>query len=202
MVKVVIPGPYIVDRILLECHKLIFVHETLSKVNASTPTGLSGSFSAAALTAAKRSRIVYYPPPTALRAKTRLPKLLHLDVVRSIEIEIAAGWNSVSRGELRLRCASAGLRLRTADTELVEGNAIVEDKSKPGIISFSSLVAGSSAVFRLPYVLEADLSDLAVCVSLDHLWKLFCSKLFRSKSRLHIRLRRVIFCSRQPQLNL
>ncbi|KAI9785522.1 MAG: hypothetical protein M1839_009263 [Geoglossum umbratile] len=164
----VIPGPYIVDKILLECHKVIFVHEPLSKASASTPIGLSGSFSAAAVTAAKRSRIVYYPPPTALRAKTRLPKLLHLDVVRSIEIEIATGWNSVLRGELRLRCASAGLRLRTADTELVEGNVHVEDKSKPGIISFGSLAAGSSVVFQLPYVLESDLSDLAVKIEVAY----------------------------------
>ncbi|KAI9774872.1 MAG: hypothetical protein M1840_000088 [Geoglossum simile] len=160
--SVVIPGPYIVDRILLECHKVTFVHETLSKVSASTPTGLSGSLSAAAVTAAKKSRILYYPPPTALRAKTRLPKLLHLDAVRSIEIEIATGWNNILGGELRLRSASAGLRLRTAETTLVEGSADVEDKSKPGIVAFGPLAAGSSVVFQLPYVLESDLNDLTL----------------------------------------
>jgi trafficking protein particle complex subunit 10 len=198
----VVPGPYIVDRILLECHNVTFVHETLSKASASTPTGLSGSLSAAAVTAAKKSRILYYPPPTALRARTRLPKLLHLDVVRSIEIEIATGWNSILRGELRLRSASAGLRLRTAETTLVEGSVDVEDKSKPGIVSFGSLGAGSSVVFQLPYVLESDLNDLAVRVPRRYLCQLPCLELFRSKSRLFIRLREVTFYSRRLQLSL
>ncbi|KAI9859250.1 MAG: hypothetical protein M1813_007024 [Trichoglossum hirsutum] len=166
--KVVIPGSYIVDTILLECHKVIFVHETLSRASASTPTSFSGSFSAAAVTAAKKSRITYYPPPTALQAKTRLPKLIHLDEVRSIEIEIHTGWNSVSRGELRLRCASAGLRLRTADAELVEGNTNVYDKTKPGIIALGPLAADSSVVFRIPYVLESDLSDLAIKIEVAY----------------------------------
>jgi hypothetical protein len=179
----VIPGSYIVDRILLECHKVIFVHETLSKASASTPTGFSGSFSAAALTAAKKSRVVYCPPSTALRAKMRLPKLIHLDEVRSIEIEIATGWNNVLKGELRLRCASAGLRLRTADAEFVEGNANVRDKSKSGIIAFGPLAAASSVVFRVPYVLESDLSDISVCVSHCSPYWLACLNMFRSKSR-------------------
>ncbi|KAH0538372.1 hypothetical protein FGG08_005021 [Glutinoglossum americanum] len=166
--NLVIPGSYIVDRILLECHKVIFVHETLSKASASTPTGISGSFSAAAVTAAKKSRIVYCPPSTTLRAKMRLPRLIYLDVVRSIEIEIATGWNNISRGELRLRCASAGLRLRTADTELVEGNVDVYDKSKPGMIAFGPLTADSSVVFRIPYVLESDLSDLSIKIEVAY----------------------------------
>ncbi|KAH0559500.1 hypothetical protein GP486_003985 [Trichoglossum hirsutum] len=164
----VIPGSYIADRILLECHKVIFVHETLSKASVSTPTGFSGSFSATAVTAAKKSRIIYYAPPTALQAKTRLPKFIHLDEVRSIEIEINTGWNNVLRGELRLRCASAGLRLRTADTELVDGNTKIYDKTKPGIIALGPVAANSSVVFRIPYVLESDLNDLTIKIEVAY----------------------------------
>ncbi|KAI9815803.1 MAG: hypothetical protein M1827_002199 [Pycnora praestabilis] len=157
-----IPGSYIVDKILLQAPNLVFTHETLSKTAPSTPSGFSGSLSAAAVAAVKTSRILYYTQPSALDAKLSLSKYIHLERTRSIEIEISSGWNRISRGELRLRSASAGLRLHTAEAEIIDGNPTLASNKRGGIIDFENFPEGTSARFRVPYGLENDRSDLSI----------------------------------------
>ncbi|KAI9716575.1 MAG: hypothetical protein M1812_005306 [Candelaria pacifica] len=157
-----ISGSFIVDKLLLETHNLTLVHETLSRTSDATPTAFVGSVSATAVTAAKSSRVICYPGLNALEAKLSLSKVINLQHVRSIEVEVSTGWNSVLNGELRIRSGSAGLRLRTGESEPVNDSVIITDKSRAGVIEFGELSTRSIAKFKIPYVLENDLIELSV----------------------------------------
>ncbi|KAI9849404.1 MAG: hypothetical protein M1838_000147 [Thelocarpon superellum] len=144
---VVIPGAYSVDKIVLEVGNLDLVHE------------LSG---------AKAFRIVYHPRPSALDATAALSHHLNLDTPRSIEITISSGWNHVRKGELRLRSASAGLRLRTADAEVIDGDVVLSNREWPGVIEFTNLAADRTATITVPYGVERDVLDIAVKIEIAY----------------------------------
>ncbi|KAI9699259.1 MAG: hypothetical protein M1836_002869 [Candelina mexicana] len=157
-----VSGSFIVDKILLEAHNLVFIHETLSRAGDTTPATFPGSFSATAVTIAKGSRVTCYPRPNALNAKLTLSRVINLEHVRSIEVEVSTGWNNVSNGEIRIRSGSAGLRLRTGESQPVKDSVTIRDKSRVGVIAFGELSAGSIAKFKIPYGLEHDSSELSV----------------------------------------
>lgn len=98
----------------------------------------------------------------AFQAKIFLSQFIHIDQPRSLEIECSSGWNTIQKAEIRLRAASAGLRLRTADATLVHGNITVDNKSRAGVIDFSNMPNNATATFRIPYELENLLPELSV----------------------------------------
>jgi trafficking protein particle complex subunit 10 len=147
----------------------MFLYETSSKPGPSATTGINSSSSAITAAAAKRNRIVLFPRPSGLHAKLGLPKLIHLEKKRAIEIEISSGWNDITYGELRLRAAKAGLRLHTADAEMVDDPLVeIVDKTKPGIITFGDFPPHYSAKFRIPYQLDNDLNDLSIKLEVEY----------------------------------
>ncbi|KAI9836242.1 MAG: hypothetical protein M1819_001579 [Sarea resinae] len=155
-------GNYTVDKIVLQSHNLTFVYEAPSKSPSSTPINISGSTSAALVGLAKRTRILLYPRPSALEVRVTPSKTLHIDKQKPIEVEVSAGWNTVISAELRIRSASAGLRLRTADTFLLhDGGPRITDKLQAGLVSFGELRAGQTMRMTIPYDLENDLNELS-----------------------------------------
>ncbi|KAF2180184.1 hypothetical protein K469DRAFT_715422 [Zopfia rhizophila CBS 207.26] len=157
-------GPYIVDRILIEANRIVFVHEPFTKVEATTPLGITTSVSAASLKAAKKSRILCFPRIEAFQARLYLSHFIHIDRPRSIEIECSSGWNDIQRAEIRLRSASAGLRLRTANATATSDDVTIEDKPDPGVIDISGMGPDTTATFQIPYELEMVLPKLSIKV--------------------------------------
>ncbi|OCK77953.1 TMEM1 family protein-like protein [Lepidopterella palustris CBS 459.81] len=161
-------GPYVVDRILIEASKIIFLHEPFTKAEAPTPLGITMSVSAASLRVAKKSRVLCFPRMEAFQAKLSLSHYIHIDQPRSIEIQCSSGWNDILKGEVRLRSASAGLRLRTARSTLVSGETTLNEESRAGSIDFSHMPNNTIAVFRVPYDLENVLSELVIKLEIEY----------------------------------
>lgn len=141
------------------------MHDTLSRLAASTPTRSAHSFSAASVAAAKSSMILCYSRRSAPEAKLELPRHIQLDKVRAVDVCLSSGWNDIANGELRIRSATAGLRLQTAEAEVVEGslNITARSRSRPGVFGFGILLAHSTIKIRIPYALEQDLPEISVC---------------------------------------
>lgn len=157
-----------VDKIVLEAKRIVFVHEPFNKSEVTTPLGIITSVSAHSLKAAKKARILCFPRTEAFDARTYLSRLIYIDKSRHIEIECSSGWNEILRAEVRLKSASAGLRLRTANASVVSGNATITDKTKPGVVAIGELTANSIATIRIPYDMETILQDLNVKVEIDY----------------------------------
>ncbi|KAF2878354.1 trafficking protein particle complex subunit 10 [Massariosphaeria phaeospora] len=161
-------GPYIVDKILLQVKRIVFVHEPFAKTEATTPLGLITSVSATSLKVAKKSRVLCFPRTEAFQARLYLSHFIHIDRPRHIEIECSSGWNNIKRADIRLRSASAGLRLRTGDTTTVAGEVAIDGRPKPGVIQFSNMAAEKTATFQVPYELETILPELSIKVEVDY----------------------------------
>lgn len=161
-------GPYTVDKIVLEAKRIAFVHEPVSKTETPTPLGIIASSSVTSLKAAKKARVQCFPRAEALDARVYLSHFIHIDKLRHIEITCSTGANDVERAEIRLKSASAGLRLRTADVILGSEAGVVESNQKPGVISIGQLPSNSSITLKIPYDMETILQDLAVKAEIDY----------------------------------
>ncbi|KAF2274282.1 TMEM1 family protein-like protein [Westerdykella ornata] len=162
-------GPYVVDKILLSAKRILFSHEPFSKAEATTPLGIITSVSATSLKVARKNRILCYPRPESLGAKVGSSNFIHMDQPRSIEIQCSSGWNAIQKAEIRLKSASAGLRLRTANTTVTEGDIeIMEKGQKPGVFTIASMSSDTTARYSIPYELETMLPELSIKLEIDY----------------------------------
>jgi hypothetical protein len=157
-----------VDKIILEAKRIMFVHEPFTKAEATTPLGIITSVSAHSLKAAKKARILCFPRTESFEARIYLSHFIHIDKPRHIEIECKSGWNNLTRAEIRLKSASAGLRLRTANASVTVGDARITDKTKPGIVTIGALAPNSSSTLKIPYDMETILQDLTIKIEVDY----------------------------------
>ena len=160
--KIIIPGSYIVERVVLKSQKILYVHETLSRASTRTPTRGSVSLSGASVAAAKQYIINLYPRTDALGARLESPRHVVLEDNRSVTVCISSGWNKILQGELRLRSASAGLRLQTADAEVLNRSLEITGRPRPGVLQFGQLPAQRHVRLKVPYALEQNLPEISV----------------------------------------
>ena len=81
-------------------------------------------------------------------------RLINLEEMRSLELELHSGRNDIKSGTIRVRPATAGLRLRSAEAELVEGDMKITANNESGNIEFSQFGSRSFVRFRIPYTVE------------------------------------------------
>jgi len=165
--SVTIPGSYIVDKIILIANKLHFVHEPIAKSTPDTALGL-GSTPVAAVPIVKKTKLLFYPAPRSLVAKLEVPKQIHLEHMKAIELVLDPGKNNVTKAELRLRSATAGLRLMMASVKFLEGSDAASMGDKPGVVNLKGLSPEKKVRFRLPYTSENELTELALKVEVDY----------------------------------
>ncbi|KAH8149309.1 uncharacterized protein LAJ45_06849 [Morchella importuna] len=162
-----VPGTYMADRIIVTANKLTFLHELTPKSSPVTPAGLPAN-SGVAVTTAKKLKLSFFPAPRNLLVRLEVPKEINLDHPKATEIVLNPGENLVLKGELRVRSATAGLRLMTADLKVLEGEGMVDTNEKPGVILFSNMGKGQKIRLRVPYTSENDLTELSVKVEIDY----------------------------------
>jgi hypothetical protein len=157
-----------VDKIILEAKRIVFVHEPFTKIEATTPLGIITSVSAHSLKAAKKARILCFPRTESFNARIYLSHSIHIEKPRHVEIECSSGWNEITRAEVRLKSASAGLRLRTANASVASGDVTITDNTKPGLVAIGTMAANSSITLKVPYDMEAILQDLTIRIEVDY----------------------------------
>ncbi|KAL5049703.1 hypothetical protein BDW71DRAFT_153046 [Aspergillus fruticulosus] len=142
-------GKYYVDRVETRTGNLLF--SMSGGVNANLPLGFREDVDEGEDT---RPYILCYPPPEGLQARIEAPHLVNLEAMRTLELELNSGWNDIKTGVLRVRPASAGLRLRVTEAEVVEGDIDIKTNNESGNIEFSHLRPHSVVRFRFPYTVE------------------------------------------------
>jgi hypothetical protein len=106
-----------------------------------------------------------YSKPEAFDVKVDLSRSLHIDKIRSLEIICKSGWDDIEKAELKVKAASSGLRLRTADARIISGEAKIFSSLVSGI-EISKLRAKSELKIALPYDLEDIHREITVRVEL------------------------------------
>ncbi|KFY31145.1 hypothetical protein V493_01355 [Pseudogymnoascus sp. VKM F-4281 (FW-2241)] len=156
--QVTIPGTYVVKQLVLYSSKMVMSYETESAPPAMTQS----------MDFFKCPRIRLYQRADSFDVKLAASQNLHLDRQRALEITFSSGWNDVASGEIHVRAATAGLRLQTAETKVLDGELEIMKKSSPGVIRFGALPANSTVKLSLPFSLEQETSNLALKVEMSY----------------------------------
>ncbi|KAJ5717084.1 hypothetical protein N7488_002730 [Penicillium malachiteum] len=146
-------GKYIVDRLEMKSGNLVF------SFNSSQHSLLPEASDAS--DADHRPYIYCYPLPEGLQAKVVSPHLINLEAMRTLELELSSGRNEIKSGSIRVRPATAGLRLRISEAEVVEGELDVAAHHDSGNIEFTHLPARSFVRLRIPYTVEEAFTTLS-----------------------------------------
>lgn len=163
-------GPYLIDKIVVRSKKLLFVEEMLPKneTEQTAPDITDSEKAGASFKAHNPSWIFLYPGHHALSADISLARDIIVDKPRHLEIRLNSGWNEVDNVEIRLKPASAGLRLHLADA-LFEGVELSSDApAKSGQISLAGLKPDSAALVKVPYSLEQAAKEIFVRLDLRY----------------------------------
>ncbi|KAJ5865714.1 hypothetical protein N7534_000267 [Penicillium rubens] len=150
-------GKYFIDRLEMRAGNLVF------NLNAGHDSALPVGFRETEDSEERDNQpyIYCYPPAEALQAKIVAPHLINLQAMRTLELELDSGRNDIKSGTIRVRPATAGLRLRLAETEVVDGKLEVDANHESGIIEFAQLPARSFVRLRIPYTVEEAFSTLS-----------------------------------------
>ncbi|KZF20753.1 hypothetical protein L228DRAFT_262661 [Xylona heveae TC161] len=161
------PGYFTVDRIIVDAYNIHFVYERRKEPVMPTRL-LRQSDSHTSAPKSKEARILCYAKSNALEANIFFSRSIHLSRSKSVDIEISSGWNQVVSGQIRIRSASAGLRLHTAEATVTNGSLILKDKPKAGVINFGELSRGTHTAIKIPYGLETDPIELSFKLEISY----------------------------------
>ncbi|KAJ5158141.1 TRAPP II complex TRAPPC10 [Penicillium coprophilum] len=150
-------GKYFIDRLEMRAGNLVFNFN--GGRDSTLPAGFRESEDSEEID--DQPYIYCYPPAEAFTAKIVSPHLINLQAMRTLELELDSGRNDITTGTIRVRPATAGLRLRLAETEVVDGKLEVDANHESGIIEFGQLPARSFVRLRIPYTVEEAFSTLS-----------------------------------------
>ncbi|KAK5172845.1 uncharacterized protein LTR77_002965 [Saxophila tyrrhenica] len=144
-------GSFILHGVALQTNNVIFVHEPPKAVEGSSETvDITTTLQAQA---PKQPALFLYPNQHAFEAEVTLAKHVQIDKPRHLEIRLSSGWNDVKSIDLKLKPATAGLRLHLADA--LSNNIDPRPEDDPqGQLSLGALAANAEAQIRVPYSLE------------------------------------------------
>ena len=151
------PGWYNFDSIKLEAQKICFQHKYdksggYSEEKAQTEVPTRSNTPRALLWASNR----------ALNVRASMYSTINLEQPRSIYIEMESSENAIESAKMILKSGSAGLRLHTADTELVVGHCRITDTTQASTVCFASLAPRAKIGVRIPYKLDTDIKEIFI----------------------------------------
>ena len=162
------------NKILFRAKNIIFVHDfniDTSKF-AVLPLGIPNISLPSTKPVENKPLIHCYPPKDALRGEILHATYTEVNKKRTFEVGWTNGWNIVRSCELRLKSASAGLRLYTAEAKWLRGDMEISNTPQAGIIQFSSSQQQpeepqTPAQFRIPYDLESPSNTSVIAIGMD-----------------------------------
>lgn len=166
------------NKIFFRAKNIIFVHDfNIDDIKSSDlPLRIPDILPSSPEPAERRPRIHCYPPKDALRGEIMHATYTEVNKKRSFEVCWTKGWNNIRSCELRLKSASAGLRLYTAEAEYVRGGMKVRKTPQAGVMQFSSSQQQpeepqTPAQFRIPYDLESPSNVSVIAIGMDLIYE-------------------------------
>lgn len=116
----------------------------------------------------RRPYIYCYPRPEGLHAKVVSPHLINLEAMRTLELELDSGRNDIQAGTIRVRPATAGLRLRISEVEIVDGEINMTPNVDAGTLEFTQLPPHQFVRLRIPYTVEESFTTLSARAEVNY----------------------------------
>lgn len=152
------PGTYEVDRIQLQSGPL--------RLNLERQAFQPPERNVANL---KNPFVVLYQRADTLDLQAESSSVVQLDENNAMDLELTTGWNEVETCDIRVRSATGGLRLLTAEAQMIGDGEQPQPKTpEVGLFSFSGLRSGSSLKIRVPFTTEQDVASVSVKVEVRY----------------------------------
>ncbi|KAI5782945.1 hypothetical protein FPQ18DRAFT_359351 [Pyronema domesticum] len=162
------PGSYIAEQMVIYAGKLKFVHEFMRQTTPDSSL-LAANTTVQTAAATKKTKLSFFPAPKGLTGRLEMPKSIYLEKMRMVEIVVAVGDNQIINGELRIKSATAGLRLITASLEVVDGKeSVTINEENPGTLGLKDVSKGGEIRLRLPYNSDNELSELMIRLEVNY----------------------------------
>lgn len=152
------PGTYEVDRIQLQSGslKLSFERQAFQPVDRHAVN-------------LRNPYVVLFQRADALDLRVEPATIVQLDRDNAMDLQLSTGWNEVAKCDIRVRPATGGLRLLTAEAHIVgEGDQPQPYTPEAGLFSFSDLEAGALVKLRIPFTTEQDVGIVSVKVEVKY----------------------------------
>lgn len=107
-------------------------------------------------------RVLTWPNPRACTVEATMYEIIQLEQPRAIVLRISSNQNDITSARLLLKSGSAGLRLHTADADVVEGDCQVTKEKQPSVVPLSKISPGSVIRIKIPYRIDGDLKEIIV----------------------------------------
>ena len=158
-------GPYFFEQVVLRAKNIHFVYD-FNPAPATEMDSLDIFSNAEHPFSDAQTQIrpwaFVYPCQWALGAELALAGTVFLGEASRLEVRLNSGQNDITALSLKLRPASAGLRLHTADLD-VEGIRIAPEAiSTTGEMEFEGMKQHAAAVLSVPYTLETPAASIVV----------------------------------------
>ena len=153
--KTILCGWYEIHSIEFTINKIRFVHEFAASGSGRSVT-LDNHDSGQSV--ALRPLLIY-PGVESFVARAVLSPYVDLTQPRSLLLELSSGWNDIQHCTIRMKAATAGLRLRLHEANLIEGGELIDSSERiqntGHEISFSAFRADARVSVTIPYTLES-----------------------------------------------
>jgi trafficking protein particle complex subunit 10 len=162
-------GAYLTDSVVFQAKQIRFVRELRPRVEpALRINDIELPESPSPPNRAALQHLVFlYPAQSSFDAQMAITKDIRIDRLRFVELAVRSGWNEIISLEIKLKPLSAGLRLHLAESHF-DGIERQEDSGKSAGLRLGSLSAESSAVVKIPYSLEHNISEITVRIEVQY----------------------------------
>ncbi|KAM3422809.1 Trafficking protein particle complex II-specific subunit 130-like protein [Cercospora zeina] len=162
-------GPYLIDTVELRVKQLRFV-EHLRATPEPTPLGITVIEPTTTIrdTTKPPAFVFLYPRAQAFCATIKRARHTHIDKPRHLEIALHAGQNSITSVDIRLKPATAGLRLHLADASLCSIERDSTAVAKAGHLILRALAADCTAEVLVPYTTEQPTKEVMFRMELQY----------------------------------
>lgn len=119
----------------------------------------------------KSSYITIYQRADTLDVRLVPSSHIQLDKNNTIDVELDSGWNELSSAQVKVKAATAGLRLLSSEAKIVDAEALALDFAKPpeaGLFSFGQVPPRTSIRVRFPFTVENDVSHVSVKIEVSY----------------------------------
>ena len=120
------------------------------------------------LTVLKNPRVILHQRAGRLDVRLRPARETQLDRNNSLDLEVVTGWNEIKNCEIRIKSATAGMRLMMSDAN-ISGEHQPARPPEGGFFVFDSVPAESSISIQFPFTVEQDhIVDVSVRVEISY----------------------------------
>ncbi|POS70879.1 hypothetical protein DHEL01_v210730 [Diaporthe helianthi] len=152
------PGAFEVDRVQLNSGplKLSFERQAFQPIERDAVN-------------LRNPYVSLYQRTDTLDLRVEPSTVTQLDRNYAMDLDLTTGWNEVETCEIRVRSGTGGLRLLTAEAQIL--GTVEHDQpasSEPGLFLFKSLAARSSVKARIPFTTEQDTPSVSIKVEVKY----------------------------------